>query len=203
RIFNAGMKGGKGSVNEGGCRVPLFFRLPGVTEAGRDLAQLARHIDLFPTFAELAGMDVSDFGLEGRSLMPLLGTEDVPWPDRTLFFHAGRWPKKGAPGKRGLGDPNPDSYQYGKFAVRTKDWRLVGDQTLYDLTKDPGETTNVFEEHPEVAADLLKEYDAWWNQARPLLVNEDAPLDVEKPFEATYLEQEQEEGIPAWDVPTL
>lgn len=203
KIFNAGMKGGKGSQNEGGSRVPLFFRLPGTTEAGRDLDQLARHIDIFPTLAEIAGADISDLDLEGRSLVPLLVDEEVEWPDRTLFFHGGRWPKAGASGKFGKGDSNPDSHKYGRFAVRTDRWRLVGRNTLYDLEKDPGETTNVIADHPEVAERMLEAYDGWWERTRPLLVNEDAPLDVEKPFEANYRRQKEAEGIPTWEVPAL
>lgn len=203
KIFNAGMRGGKGSLNEGGSRVPLFFRLPGRTEAGRDLDQLARHIDIFPTLAEIAGVDISGFDLEGRSLIPLLGRDEVAWPDRELFFHGGRWAKEGAPGKFGKGDPDPDSYRYQRFAVRSEKWRLVGKDTLFDLETDPGENTNVIKSHPEVAAKLLKAYDGFWEKARPLLVNEDAPLDVEKPFLESYLKQKEEEGIPEWQVPSL
>ena len=201
--FNAGMRGGKASLNEGGSRVPLFFRLPGRTEPGRDLNQLARHIDMFPTFAEIAGADISDQNLEGRSLIPLLGKEEVAWPDRKLFFHGGRWAKTGAPRNFGKGDPNPDNYQYQRFAVRSTKWRLVGKDTLFDLENDPGEETNVIEANPEVAADLLQAYDGFWNRARPLLVNEDAPLDVEKPFMENYLKQKEAEGIPEWEKPSL
>lgn len=203
KIFNAGMKGGKGSQNEGGSRVPLFFRLPGTTTAGQDLNQLARHIDIFPTLAGIAGADISEIELEGRSLVPLLKDDAAAWPDRTLFFHGGRWPKAGAPGKFGKGDPDPDSYQYRKFAVRTERWRLVGKEELYDIKADPGEATNVIKEHAEVGQELLEAYDGFWTQVRPLLVNEEAPLDVEKPFEANYLRQKKEEGIPNWEAPSL
>ncbi len=203
RIFNAGMKGVKGSQNEGGSRVPLFFRLPGMTKAGQDLDQLARHIDIFPTFAELAGVDISELKLEGRSLVPLLKDPDAKWGDRELFFHGGRWPKEGASGKFGKGDSNPDSYQYKRFAVRSDKWRLVGTDALYDIENDPGETGNVIAQHPEVAAKLLKAYDGFWAGARPLMVNEDAPLDVEKPFEANYLKEKAAGGIPDWVAPEL
>ncbi|MBK1825539.1 arylsulfatase [Haloferula rosea] len=203
KIFNAGMKGGKGSVNEGGSRVPLFFRLPGKTTPGKDLGQLARHIDMFPTLADIAGADISDLGLEGRSLAKLLADDSMDWPDRTLFFHGGRWPKTGAPGNFGKGNPDPENYKYRKFAVRTERWRLVGKDALYDLKADPGESNNVIDEHPEVAAKLLKSYEGFWSHARPLMVNEDAPLDVEKPFKANYLKQKETEGIPTWDPPSL
>jgi arylsulfatase A-like enzyme len=204
RIFNAGMKGGKGSLNQGGARVPLFFRLPGLTTAGRDLDQLARHIDIFPTFAELAGADISEIGLEGRSLIPLLKTPEAEWPDRQLFFHGGRWPKAGAGGKFGKGDSNPDSYKNKKFAVRSDKWRLVGPESLYDIENDPGEQTNVFDQHADVVTGLHKAYEGFWAKARPLMVNEDAPLDVEKPFEVNFLKQQKsEKGIPNWVAPKL
>lgn len=203
KVFNAGMKGGKGSLHEGGSRVPLFVRLPGTAPAGKDLGQLSRHIDILPTLAELGGGNISDYKLEGRSLLPLLKDGATEWPDRMLFFHGGRWPKKGAPGKFGKGDPNPDNYKYSKFAVRTKRWRMVGKDQLYDLNADPGEATNVIKEHPEVAARLLKNYEAFWTRARPLMVNEDASLKVEKPFEANYQRQKEEGGIPKWSRPAL
>ena len=87
--------------------------------------------------------------------------------------------------------------------MRSTKWRLVGKDTLFDLENDPGEETNVIEANPEVAADLLQAYDGFWNRARPLLVNEDAPLDVEKPFMENYLKQKEAEGIPEWEKPSL
>lgn len=203
RVFNAGMKGGKGSANQGGSRVPLFFRLPGMTEAGRDLDHLARHIDILPTFADLAGVDISDLGLEGRSLIPLIEDPAAEWPDRKLFFHGGRWPKEGAGPKFGKGDPNPDSYKNRKYAVRSEKWRLVGPDSLFDIENDPGETTNVFDQNPDVVKELQADFDEFWANARPLMVNEEASLDVEKPFEANYLKQKEAGGIPNWVAPEL
>ncbi len=202
-IYNAGMKGKKGSVNQGGARVPLFFRLPGLTTSGRDLDQLARHIDLFPTFAELAGADISGLGLDGRSLVPLLKDPEAAWPDRKLCFHTGRWPKAGARGNFGKGDANPDSYKNKNYAVRSEKWRLVGPDALYDIEKDPGEERNVFAQHPEVVSGLNQAYEAFWSRARPLMVNEDAPLDIEKPFLVNYLKQKETTGIPNWVAPEL
>lgn len=203
KYFNAGMNGRKGSPHEGGARVPLFFRLPGLTEAGRDLDQLSRHIDIFPTLAELVGADIAALGLEGRSLLPLLKDPHAAWPDRHLFFHVARWPKAGAKSRFGQGDTNPDNWRDLRFSVRTEKWRMVTTQFLYDIENDPGEQTNVIERYPEIASDLLKRYRAYWDQARPLMVNEDAPLDVERPFEASYLKQKETQGIPEWAEPKL
>ena len=191
-------------VAQRGRVTELREKLAGVDcEDARRLDQLARHIDIFPTLAELAGADIANLKLEGRSLITLIKDPKSAWPDRKLFFHGGRWPKAGASNKFGKGDPNPDNYQNKNFAVRTEKWRLVGPDALYDIENDPGEQTNVIDQHSEVVAELQKAYDAWWTKARPLLVNEDAPLDVEKPFEANYLKQKAAGGIPNWVAPEL
>ena len=197
--FNAGMKGRKGSVNEGGSRVPLFLRLPGLTKAGVDVDKMVRHYDLFPTLAELAGADLpKDYQLDGRSLVPLIKNPNAGWKDRYIFFHQGRWNKKGAPGRWGRGNCDPDKSKYQRFAVRSENWRLVNKTTLYNISKDPSEKHNVIDKHPEVAAKMLKAYEAWWKQVRPMMVNEDAPLDSGKPFIEQFNKQKEEKGVPVW-----
>ena len=200
RIYNAGMKVGKNTVNEGGSRVPLFFRLPGTTNSGQEFSQLARHIDIFPTLADVAGADISDLKLEGRSLLPLIKDPKSQWAERHLYFHTGRWPKAGAGKRFGNGDPNPDSYKYGKFAVRNEKWRLVGKDRLYDIVNDPGEKNNVINDHPEVVAKLQKSYDKWWNSTEPLLVNENLPRvkSEDQQLVLRYEKQLKERGIPEW-----
>ncbi|MGA0111381.1 MAG: arylsulfatase, partial [Chthoniobacterales bacterium] len=99
-----------------------------------------------------------------RSLVPLLKNASADWPDRTLFVHAGRW----QPGQR-------EEAKYTNCAVRTGRWRLVENEELYDILADPGQTKDVAAEHPEVVADLRRQYDAWWDSLPPLLVNEDLP----------------------------
>jgi arylsulfatase len=207
-IYNAGMKGGKASLNEGGSRVPLFMRWPGRIEAGQDMDRMTRHYDLFPTFAELAGAKLpADLDLDGRSLIPLLeypkGSWKDPWQDRYTFFHKGRWNKAGAEGKWGKGNTDPDADKYKNFAVRSERWRLIGTDQLYDLFKDPGETTNVIRQHPETAAQMLAVYDNWWDEVRPFMVNEDASLETGKPFIEQFERQQKAQGIPAWTLPSL
>jgi arylsulfatase len=203
KIFNAGMKGGKGTVNEGGSRVPLFMRLPGTTQPGVDIDTMTRHVDLFPTLAEIAGASLpTDLQLDGRSLVPLIQNPNAEWEGRFTFFHAGRWAKAGAGGKFGKGDPNPDHSKYKNFAVRDENWRLVNG-ALYDLKNDPGETTDVAAEHPEIVSQMTSAYDAWWDEVRPLMVNEDASLDVGKPFREQFIKQKAATGIPNWTNPLL
>lgn len=203
KIYNAGMKGGKGTPHEGGARVPLFVRLPGVTTPGRDIDRLARHLDLFPTLAQLAGADVQGLGLEGRSLLPLIENPQAPWPDRMTYFHGGRWPREGARGQFGQGDTNIDNYTYANSAVRNETWRLVNGEALYHVQSDPGEKHNVIDKHPEIAAEMRAYLEARWQAARPLMVNEDAPLDVEKPFRVQFEKQKAQGGIPEWEAPDL
>jgi len=200
--YNFGMKGKKGSVHEGGSRVPLFMRLPGLTKPGVDVARLTRHVDLFPTLAGIGGAKLQDnLDVDGRSLLPLIRNPNGDWSDRFTFFHGGRWGKEGFPGQWGRGDCNPDNWKRRNFAVRSERWRLVGPNQLYDIENDPNQTMNVMTKHPETAQKMLKAYDKWWDEVRPMLVNENEPIDKEKPFVVQYEKQKDAEGIPEWVPP--
>ena len=190
-LFNAGMRGKKGTPYEGGIRVPAFFYWKGHTPAGVDCGALTAHVDLFPTFAELAGVKAPDkVKLDGRSLMPLMKDPKAPWPDRYVFTHLGRWAK----GKAGQS-------KYARCSLRNQRFHLVNNTELYDLPADPGETTNVADKHPEVVAAMQKAYDQWWSEVLPAMVNEDAPVPKENPFKAIYNQQAQSpKGIPNWPV---
>ncbi len=214
RYFNADMRGGKGSINEGGSRVPLFMRLPGLTQPAVDVDRMARHYDLFPTFAELAGASIpNSLGLDGRSLLSLIKEPEADWPDRETFFHGARWNKAGAGERWGEGNTSPKGAKYRNFAVRNETWRLTGqgggadrnssNLQLFNVEKDPGEKTDVLEQHPEKTEKMLALFDAWWKECRPLLVNEDAPLDTGKPFIEQFEKQQKTIGVPAWPIPEL
>ncbi len=191
--YNAGMKGQKGSADEGGTRVPAFFRWDGRLQAGRDIGIIAAHIDILPTLAAIAGAKVPDRQVEGRSLIPLLDNEAVDWPERFLFTHKGRW-KTGA---------NPDDFQWQDFAVRNQRFRFVANTALFDIVKDPGQTTNVIDKHPEIVQGMRAAYDAWWKETRPLMVNEGVPMSPVRPFHVLYDKQLKAGGIPDWVPPTL
>ncbi len=191
--YNAGMRGLKGSADEGGVRVPFFVRWDGRVAPDIEVDRVAAHIDVFPTLVELAGAAAPDGQVEGRSLLGLVADPQAEWPDRYLFTHRGRWPT-GA---------DPDDYQYEDrfFAVRGPQYRLVGRDKLYDMIADPGQTTNVVDRHPEVVRVMLEAYDAWWTETRPLMVNESAPMSPVRPYHEWYRQQEQSTGIPEWDAP--
>jgi arylsulfatase A-like enzyme len=163
--FNAGLRGLKGTVYEGGIRVPFFVRWPGHFPAGATVDRIAAHIDLVPTLLDACGVSPpKDVKLDGHSLLPLLEGKPIRnWPDRTLFFqwHRGDEPVMGR-----------------AFAVRTQQYKLVSPERpagqsvldspeLYDVARDPYEQTNIAEFHPEMTAILLNAYRSWFRNVRP------------------------------------
>ncbi len=178
-LYNAGMRGAKGTPFEGGTRVPSFWRWPAGFQGGVNVAALTAHVDVFPTFAELAGAKIPEtVKLDGRSLVPLLKNPNAEWADRYLFTHVGRWEKgKAAESK------------YRACAVRNSRFRLVNNKELHDIKADPGETKNVILEHPEVVAAMRAAYDQWWEQILPCLENENVVGPAVNPFKALYWKQ--------------
>jgi len=178
-LFSAGMRAGKNSPYEGGTHVPCFWRWPGKLQAGVDVDRLTAHIDYFPTFAALVGAELPpDVKLDGRSLLPLLSNQQVDWTDRYLFVHQGRWPRGAA-----------EAAKFNNCAVRNERFRFVNNAELYDLEVDRGETTNVIDQHLEVVAAMRDAYDAWWQEARAGMVNEEAIGPNVNPFKAAYWAQ--------------
>jgi arylsulfatase A-like enzyme len=149
--YTAGLRGIKGSIYEGGHRVPFFVRWPaGGIGGGRNVDHLAAHIDVLPTLMELSGATRSGGPeLHGRSLAPLLRNPNTEWERRTLVVNNQRIavPKK-----------------YKDFVVMSDPWRLVGKEELYDLDRDRAQLNNVAAKHPQVVRKLLKSYDDWWDK---------------------------------------
>jgi arylsulfatase len=182
------MKGLKGSVDEGGVRVPFFISWKGKLVEGKSLTQIASQIDIFPTLAEIAGAELPEKQVEGRSFLSLLRDDQSPWPDRYLFDHAGRWPL----------NAEPNDFQWKQYSVRNDRFRFVEDKFLYDMQSDPGQTKNCIADHPEVVAEMRAAYDSWWKETRPMMVNEMRPLSPSRPFHDWFHKQQSESGIPDW-----
>lgn len=181
-LFNAGMRGKKGTAFQGGTRVPCFFRWPaGSIPAAAECDALTAHLDLFPTLAEITGATLSDEvkkQVEGRSLLTQLKNPKAEWADRTLVHHVGRW----ANGKAA-------ESKYANCAIQNSRYTLVENKQLYDLKNDPGESRNVIAEHPEVVAELRAAYDRWWDEVQPLLVNENVLGPKINPMKELYWKQ--------------
>lgn len=178
-LYNAGMRGKKGTPYEGGTRVPAFFYWKGKLQPGVNVQALVGAIDIFPTLAELCGATIPEnVQLDGRSLVPLLTNPAATWPDRYLFVHLGRW-----------GKGRSDTAKHSQCAVRSQRFRLVNNEELYDIVNDPGELHNVIAKNPQVANDMRAAYDKWWTSVRPRFVNEEVPFAAENAFHELFREQ--------------
>lgn len=148
---NDPLRGGKVSLYEGGIRVPLIVRWPGVVAPGSTCDVPVSTCDFFPTIAEATGASPDpDQALDGESIVPLLtGRKDGLTRD-TLYWHfphSGRW--QGFSG-----------------AIREGSWKMIlsyvdDSAVLYDLTADPNETKDLSGEQPERVAALKARLKKW------------------------------------------
>jgi len=191
--YNADMKGLKGTMDEGGVRVPFFVRWDGVIKEGRTVDTVVSYLDILPTLADFAGAKLpATQAFEGRSLKPLILEKDPAWEDRFHFQHGARWD---------LGD-DPDKWKWKNYSVRNQRFRFAAG-VLYDMENDPEQTRDVTAEYPELVSEMKKAYEKFWDESRPLMINEDVPLAKEKPFHVDYNAQKASSGIPGWQEPNL
>ena len=192
-IFNAGMRGAKGTPYVGGTHVPSFWRWPAEWKGGVDVPALTAHVDIFPTLAHVAAAQIPAAlvsKLDGRDLLPLLKNPSAEWPDRILYIHVGRW-------KRGEAAQS----KFVNCSVRDSRFSLVNNTELYDLNADPGQTRNVIAASAGEVEKLRAAYGKWWEEVQPDLVNEDAVGPKLNPFKMLYWSQFG--GGPAHDEPPL
>lgn len=147
----AGLKGHKGSLYEGGTRVPGIMHWPGRIPRGQILDQPCAGMDVFPTFLDAAGADIASYELDGTSLLEYV-TQGKPLESRDIFWE--------------LGD---------QTAMRRGPWKLVLNGTLCDggdvlekvflsnLDDDMSESTNLAEQQPELTKELTAAALAWRN----------------------------------------
>ncbi|MDA1017349.1 MAG: sulfatase-like hydrolase/transferase, partial [Planctomycetota bacterium] len=137
--WNGGMKGRKGSTDEGGVRSRLMIRWPGKIAAGKTVTEIGAAIDLLPTLAGLAGIPVkSDKSLDGIDLTPLLKGKPTPRSDRLIFSH---W--------------------RGRVSTRSQQFRLDHQGQLFDMHADPGQFQDVTRAHQETALRMKASVAAW------------------------------------------
>lgn len=152
----APFRGGKAMLWEGGLRVPLAIKWPGVVEPGSLSDALVTSDDFFPTIAEI--FEVADLPdeIDGLSLLPVL-TKSSALERQELFFH---YPHYHHLGYKPAG------------AIRKGDFKLiewfegsiagVGPvASLFDLVNDPSESNDLSEQHAQLARDLLDELREW------------------------------------------
>ena len=164
------LRGSKGSVFEGGIRVPAIFRWPGRIPAGLVTSEIASIMDFFPTLANLSGGEPPrDRTIDGRDLQPHWERPGRASGHETIYFFEGGYRYKAEDG------PPKNDPQF--RAVRSGPWKLhlsteavetdgkvsIVPGDLYQLHWDPSETRNVAAKHPDVVKRLVgqaKSFDA-------------------------------------------
>ena len=161
RRWNGGMKGIKGSTDEGGVRSPLMVRWPAKVKPGTVVTPVAAAVDLYPTLIDLAGIQrVGEKPFDGISLSPWLLRSNDAAPDRVLFQH---W--------------------NGRTSARDQRFRLDASGQLFDMVNDPEQKKNVAAEKPEDAKRLAGAVERW---SRELLT--ERPNGDPRPFPVGYAE---------------
>jgi arylsulfatase A len=151
--YNAGMRGVKGTLHEGGMRVPFFLSWPAKFKQPRVVREIAGHIDVFPTLLDLCGVAMpKTLPQDGRSLIPLLEGRTNGWPDRVLFQQWQAGPRADRTG-----------------SLRTQRLRLVNDGNgweLFDMQRDPEEKRDASADFPEEKRRLVAAYEQWWKEIK-------------------------------------
>jgi arylsulfatase A-like enzyme len=141
---NQPLRGGKATLFEGGLRVPCLIRLPGVIDPGSESDAVASALDWYPTFVALAGIEDPPSNLDGESMLPILSGQ-TPTQHRPIVWATGSHAELG---------------REAWWAVRHENWKWVDPPgqagMLFDLRNDPKETSDVSEQHPEVAQRMRK-----------------------------------------------
>lgn len=146
---NAPLREGKGYLYEGGIRVPLIVRWPGVVKTGQISAVPASSIDFFPTILDICGV-TSAIKVDGVSLAPMLRGGPLPARD-ALYWHYPHYSNQG--GKPG-------------GVVRSGNFKLIefyeqGRRELFNLKSDVGEKDNLSDRHPEIVKELAAKLEGW------------------------------------------
>ena len=156
--YNAGMRGKKSSIYEGGHRVPFFIHWPaGSVVGGRDVTSLAAHLDVLPTLADLCGIDVpEDHRPDGVSFASQLNPVDAsPKRDHLVIQYYG------GPGF----DGPPAAWEH--TCVLKDGWRLIDGKGLYNIRTDPSQREDVSSANPNLVQQLRELYPPHWESVSP------------------------------------
>jgi arylsulfatase A-like enzyme len=143
--YNAGLRGGKATVYEGGIRVPCFVRWPARLRPNRDVPALTAHIDLLPTLLDWLNVP-KPRTLDGISLASLLDERTQRLPNRTYVVQS---------------DRSEVPMGYAESAVLRGTYKLVNGAYLYDLATDPGEQHDLAAQQPKRVARLQRAFRQW------------------------------------------
>jgi uncharacterized sulfatase len=146
---NIPLRDEKGTIYEGGIRVPMIVRWPGVAKPGSVCDEPTTTADLLPTFCEAAGAELPDQPIDGSSLVPLFADAAAKLERDAIYFHYPHYHHSRPAG-----------------AIRAGDWKLIeffdgAPLELYNLKEDIGESKNVATENAERAKRLQAMLAEW------------------------------------------
>ncbi len=149
---NAPLRDEKGTLYEGGIRVPMIVRWPGVVRPGSVCHEPTTTADLLPTFCRMASAELPEQPIDGSSLIPLLRDPTAVLGREAIYFHYPHYHHS-----------RPAS------AIRAGDWKLIeflehGSLELYNLKHDIGEAENLAAAKPQLAGQLQRQLAAWRNR---------------------------------------
>ena len=157
KIFNANMKGQKGSAYDGGHRVPFFLHWPGGgMKQPTDVQPISHAVDVLPTLIDLCGIPApKGIDFDGKNISSLLkGNPDssINWDERILITDSQR-----------VKDP----IMWKSSSVMTSRWRLINGEELYDIKNDPSQKSDVSSAFPAEVRRLRDFYEGWWEELLP------------------------------------
>lgn len=155
-----GLAGGKYCTMEGGHRVPVIFRWPGVIPPGQVSDTTISSMDLLPLFCELAGVKLpTDRKIDGKNILPILQGEAVKFPHDFLYYYNGTNLQAVRHGHWKLHLPRTTKDQpfWSKKPDKTKGFVKLAEHQLFNLKTDVGEKNNVADQNPDVVARLSEQ----------------------------------------------
>ncbi|MCX6325482.1 MAG: arylsulfatase [Bacteroidia bacterium] len=164
--WNGGMKGKKGSTDEGGVRSPLIIRWSGTIASGSQISEITGAIDLLPTLADMAGIKYqTQKPLDGLSLKPLLLKDKKGWDERLIISDWSR-----------------------QVSIRSQEYRLDNQGKLFNMITDPGQLTDISASEPIITEKLKKEAEKWKTDVLAKISPDDRRFPVGHPdFKYTQL----------------
>ncbi len=147
---NYPLRAGKGWLYDGGIKVPLFVKWSNRFLPKQDHKSLVMLMDVFPTLLDIITNTALD--TNGKSFLPILQNKEQ-WANRTLFWHS----SKARPVN--TGDTKSSAIRKGDYKLIN--WYKEGRTELYNMAKDPSETTDISENNPILTKHLLEELNDW------------------------------------------
>ncbi|WP_282134037.1 arylsulfatase [Seonamhaeicola maritimus] len=164
--YNKGFEGIKGSKLEGGHIVPFFIRWPnGNIQGGKDVHNLAAHVDLLPTLATMCNLNIPRKAkLDGIDFSPVLTHVNANLSERSVFVHH----------RQDWRQPEPITGS----CIMKDQWRLINGSQLYDIVDDPKQKNNLVDDYPELVKELLEDNSKFIKESKKNQEYHELPMHV-------------------------